>query len=223
MSFTYDTLKAAVTAVAEDSGAEFDAYFDTALVLAQERMVRDLDNYGLVLHAITSVSAGDYFVTRPVNVCGAQGRTIKSLALIDRSSGEHTPLLLVTDEFISDYWPVRASLGTPTYYAQWDNDAVIIAPTPSARFDYEMSFVARPTVISAAMQNNWFTDFAGDALFFSTMIEMSRFARNAEMMASWKASYDEAIGALRNEARMSRRDDQRMPASPTSENTVTGS
>jgi hypothetical protein len=215
MSFTYDSLKAAVTAVAEDSGTEFDSYFDTALLITQEKMVKDLDNFGLVIHAATCVSAGDYFITKP-----SGARAIKSLHYINASS-EHVPLLLVTDEFIKDYWPVRTSTGTPKYYAPWDNNTVVIAPTPVSLLDYEMSYVVLPTAISSSMQTNWFTDFAGDALFYGVMVEMCFFARNKEMLSLWKSRYDEAIGALRNESRRHRRDDERQPASPTGENNLT--
>lgn len=215
MSFTYTTLKSSVLTLAEDFSTEADSFFDTALMLAQKRMVRELDSYGFVLHARSSVSAGDPFVTKPPS-----SKVIKSLVIF-AGNGTQTPLDLVTDEYIQEYWPIRTSMGTPVYYAQWDSSVIILAPTPSSAQDIEMSFVVQPTLVSSSHPTNWFTEEADDALLYATMVEMARFAKNKPAKDEYEGGYQGAMSALRNEARRSRRDDQRAPGSTVGENNLT--
>jgi hypothetical protein len=219
MSFTYSSMKAAAAAVAEDTGADFAAYFDTALQLAQSRMTRDLDALGYQAIAVTSVSGGDMFISKPD--VPSQARIVKSLVYSWTSEVSMSPLLKKTTEFIRDYWPTRTALGTPLFYADWDATTIIIAPTPSANIDVEMEVVAQPSVLASGTQEtNWFTDFVGDMLFFATMKEMARFNKNVEAKQDWESSYVEARAAYLAEADRTRRDDQQDSEQPSTENNL---
>lgn len=221
MSFTYSSMKVATKAVAEDDGEEFDTYYETALMLAQSRITRNLDALGFQVIAATSVSGGDMFITKPT--IPNQARIVKSLVFSWTDEVSTTYLEKKTTEFIRDYWPTRTALGTPKFYADWDASTVIIAPTPSVNIDVEMEVVAQPSVLASATQEtNWFTDFVGDMLFYATMKEMARFNKNIEAKQDWEADYQESLASYLNEARRHRRDDAATPDSANTENNIGG-
>ena len=207
MSFTYQSLKTAAQAVTEDTGEEFVDYFDTALALAQSRLTRNLDALGFQTIAVTSVSGGDMFVSKPD--VPSRARIVKSLYVTWTFETSVWQLEKRTTEFIRDYWRDRVSAhATPLFYADWDADTFIISPTPSANVDVEMEFVAQPSVLASSTQEeNWFTDYVGDALFYALMVEMARFNKNIEARADWEASYQEALASYRAEVMRTRRDD----------------
>lgn len=207
MSFTYNSLTSACVAAAEDNGTEFTDYLPTAIMLAQSRMFRDLDSYGLVTYASTQMSVGQPFVNKPSGTF-----IIKSFSY-QTSDGSWIDLLMRTDEFIRDYWPIRSSVGNPKYYANWGYNQVIVAPTPVSAYPNEWSLVTMPSAISSVQQTNWFTDFASEALFYASMVEMMNFAKNPTMKGVWEDRYQDAKALLRNEARRTRRDDQTPNAS----------
>ena len=110
-------------------------------------------------------------------------------------------------DFIADYWPVRTSTGTPKYYGLWDDNTIIVAPTPVSAFNIELAFVAEPTAITAANPTNYYTAETPNALFYACMVEAELFNKNYEVVKLWTELYTKEIELLRNRARRARRDD----------------
>ena len=191
----------------ENDSSEFLTYIPKIVNRAEERLTRDLDDYGLVTYTSVAVSSGVNQVTLPTGA-----RVIKNFNVV--SSGTRINLLQRTDEYIRDYWPVSASTGVPEYYARRNNTSILLAPTPVSTIDGEFAFVSRPTTLASATPNNYFSDFCYDALFNASMIEAMVFMKNFDLVTLFEGRYNEAVQSLRNQARRTRRDDMEAPASP---------
>lgn len=189
----------------ENEGAEFLAYVPNMVNRAEERLTKDLDDYGLVTY--TSVAVGARIVTLPVGT-----RIVKNINIT--SNGSKINLLQRTDEFINDYWPVIASTSEPKYYAPRDNTTVLIAPTPSSSFDGEVVHVSKPVALTSATPTNYFSDFAYDLLFFASLIEAMLFQKDFPAAQMYEQKYAQVLELQRNQARRTRRDDMQTPASP---------
>ena len=107
----------------ENDSSDFLTYIPKIVNRAEERLTRDLDDYGLVSYTSVAVSSGVNLITLPSGT-----RVVKNFNVV--SNGTRINLLQRTDEYIRDYWPVSASTGTPEYYARRNNTTVIVAPTP---------------------------------------------------------------------------------------------
>lgn len=214
MSFDYQSLRTQAIAVAEDDSVEFADYLDTGLMLAETRLFRDLDTFGLVSYTTLSCSSGNMLMTIPSGT-----RITKSLTYLD-AAGTATNLLLRTDEFIKDFWPIRTSVGLPKYYAKWGYNQIALAPTPVSDAGIEFAIIVAPSALTSATPSNWFTEYAGDAIFYALNCEMMVFAKNPTAFAIWDARYKMAIETLQNEARRTRRDDMQEPASPGQEDLI---
>jgi hypothetical protein len=212
---TFSSLLTAAVAFGEDDSTEYAAYFPIAVSLAEERLARDLGGWGMVVQAYTTVSAGDPFIVKP-----SAHRATKHLSFTT-DDGEQFSLDMKTDDYIRDYWPIRSSVGTPKFYANWNSRLLIIAPTPVSAVRLESSYVVKPSaLVSTSQESNWFTEFAAEALYFAVMVEMMRFARNKEYKDDFEASYQMSLAGLRNEDRRNRRDDRQAPDSAGTENNV---
>jgi len=199
----------------ENDGSEFISAIPKMVNRVEERLVKTLDDYGLVTTTTVTLSAGKNTLTLPAGT-----RYVKNLRIED--SGTKINLLQRTDEFIYDYWPVSASTGTPKYYAKKTNTDVIVAPTASATYSGELVYVARPTTLTSVNQTNYFSDFCYDALFYGCMVEAGDFMKNYSVSNYYEQRYQNAVEALRNQARRTRRDDMEAPASAFGENTIGG-
>jgi len=194
-------------AATENDGSEFLSYIPKMVNRAEERLTRDLDDYGLVTYTSVAVSSGNNNITLPSGT-----RIVKNFNIV--SDGTRINLVQRTDEYIRDYWPVSASTGTPEYYARRNNTTVLIAPTPSSTVNGEVVHVSRPVTLASATPTNYFSDYCYDALFNASMVEAMVFMKNFELVALFEQRYMQAVQTLQNQARRTRRDDMETPASP---------
>lgn len=213
MPVDYTYLVNQTIAACENDGAEFLAYVPNMVNLAEERMTRDLDDYGLVTEVSVAIPASTAYVTLPTGT-----RIIKNLSYF--SSGSRINLLLRTDEYLNEYWPVSASTGSPKYYGKTDNTTIRLAPTPVSAFDAKAVIVKKPDTLTSVSSTNYFTDFCYDALFNATMVEAMIFQKNFTAVPVFEQKYMQAIETLRNQARRSRRDDMEAPNSPVGGDTT---
>ena len=191
----------------ENTGSEFLAYIPNMVNYAEERLVKDLDDYGLVSYTSVAVSSSNNKVTLPSGT-----RVIKNFNL--QSNGTKINLLLRTDEFINDYWPVSASTSEPKYYARRNNTTVLIAPTPASTHNAEVVYVSRPVTLSSVAPTNYFSDFCYNALFNASMVEAMIYQKDYQASQIFQQRYNESIQILQNQSRRNRRDDMQTPASP---------
>jgi hypothetical protein len=191
----------------ENDGSEFISYIPKMVNRVEDRLTKTLDDYGLVTATSVALSAGKNTYTLPTGTL-----IIKNLHLKD--AGSKIGLLQRTDEFINDYWPVSASTGTPKYYARKTNSQIVFAPTASATYGGELVYVVKPSALTSANQNNYFSDYCYDALFYGCMIEAANFMKNYSITQVYEQQYQNSVNQLRNQARRTRRDDMEAPASP---------
>ena len=198
----------------ENGGSEFLASIPKMVNKAELRLTKDLDDYGLVSYTSVAVSSGKNIVSLPQGT-----RILKNFNIV--SNGTKINLLQRTDEFINDYWPVSASTGTPEYYARRDNTTIIVAPTPVSTISGQVVHISRPVTLASVTPNNYFSDFCYDALYNASMVEALLYMKNYEPMSIYETRYKEALAALLNQSRRTRRDDMQAPASPAGgDNTI---
>ena len=207
-AITYNTLVTQIKNTMEDDGTEFETAIPDFIRRAELKLTDSLDNEGLTQYATSQFTASDAFLTLPSGTL-----IIKNVNYIN-SSGSRVSLLLRMKEYVEDYWPVRASVGVPKYYAKFRNDKILIAPTPTSANDVELEYVIMPSAISAGNQSNNYTNFCENALFYGSMIEACHFNKNSSAAQVWEAQYQNEIILLAIRARRNRRDDMETVASP---------
>lgn len=209
MSTTYDALVSNVQAEAEWTGdSEFTDSIPLFIGNAENRLSKEIDDYGIVATSTITLTASTYLITQPTRML------LPKHVIYNDGSGTRTILQLRTDEWCFDYWNPIASVGTPKYYAHFDSTQLMIVPTPASANTVEVLYVERPTTLSASNQSNYFATHLDDALLYATMAEASLFMKNPAMLQMWEAQYQRAIDSIRNAARRNRKDDNREPASP---------
>ncbi len=213
MSYTYDSLTNDVIANMEEDSAEFVSALPSMVVRAQDYLQRRLDPLNIIRYATVSASIGGRTLMLPEDLL-----VLKSLQFA--TSAKVVNLIEHTNEFLTVYWPVYTSVGTPKYYAPKDNLEIFLAPTPNAVGPATVEYIPLVTVLSSAAPSNWFAQYAGSAFFAAAMMYANLWTKNKGASAEWKAVADEAIMTINNEARRGRRSDSSDRSQGSPENNI---
>ena len=213
-TMTFSSLTQDIKDWMENDGSEFSNETANFISLAEQRISRDVDPYAFHEAANSSFNVGDRFVSKPTDA-----KIIFHFLLIN-SSGERVFLEERTDEFIYDYWKNSSSTGTPKYWANYTDTAILVAPTPSAALNIEMTYSRRLAELSSTNTTNWLTENAQDLLLYACLMEASTFTKNREDYAIYTQRYQVAVESVNNQARRRRRDDFTSPSNVMGENYI---
>ena len=89
----------------------------------------------------SSLTASDKFLTVPSDY-------LASFSLQITTSGSEDILLQKDVNFLQEAFPTSASTGVPRFYAVFDVNNFILAPTPNAAFSAELHYYYRPTSLT---------------------------------------------------------------------------
>ena len=206
----YNSLVSALQNATEDDGTEVLDYIPTAIQLAEERMTKEIDTFGLLINVNVSGSSMNRLITKPTDYRFAYNVIYRTSA-----NSEEVPLRKRTQEFCRDYWPfANVSGATPKYYADYSPTQFLIAPTPDADCIFTLSYGAKPASLSSNVSTNYFIDWFPDALFYCSMIELCRFQRNLESSGAYEQAYVNTMQGANNQGRRERRDSNIDPKNP---------
>jgi hypothetical protein len=122
-----------------------------------------------------------------------------SLAVIHPVTQAQTYLLNKDVEFIREAYPPPDVLGTPQYYAIFDNTTFILGPTPDAGYNMELHYFGYPTsIVNAVSGTSWLGDNFDQVLLYGALIEAYTFMKGeADVIGQYSKRYDESILLLK--------------------------
>ena len=163
--------------------------------LAERRISRELKIQGFINVVTGTLSVGLSVYDKPdrwrdtisINIgVGAGNNTRK--AVFARSY-----------EYARTYWPDSTETGEPEFYADYDYNHWLFAPTPDEAYPFEIVYYALPQLLDDANQTNWVTEYAPQLLLYGTLLEATPFLKNDERIPVWQTMYDRAAAMLNGE------------------------
>ena len=198
---TYAILKADLIDLTENNSSDFATESDQFIDTVELRLSRELRNCPeLYKHQTASLTIGDAYITKPSDLI-----TMISFSLLS-STSKRTAIEYRDVSFINEYWPTRSSTGTPKFYADWNDDVFVVAPTPSAALTIEMNYRKRFTALSSSNTTSWLTANAYDLLLYGCLIEAAIYDKNPQMMQLYEKRYQEALISVNAELENRRAD-----------------
>ena len=192
--FTYGTLKTAIQDYLDNSETTFTNNLDNFIQTAEERILKAVQLPVFRKNVTGSVTASDTYLAAPDDFLSPF-----SLALIDGSSN-YSYLLLKHVSWIREYTPAVATTGEPLYYAIFDNDSFILAPTPNSNYSVELHYYYRPnslTTVSSSSQT-WLSENAPNAMLYGSLVEGAVFMKSdPQTIALYDSKFQEALGMLK--------------------------
>ena len=195
MSFTLTTLKQSVQDWTENDETTFVNELDFFIKNAEERIFKTVDLDYFRKNVEGTATTGNKFLQKPSDY-------IATFSLSVISSGSNIFLLQKDVNFIQEYQPDPTVTGTPKYYAQFDVNNFILAPTPNADFAVELHYYYRPTSLTTDPNGTtWISTNAPDALLYGTLVEAYTFMKGEkDILDLYNGRFLESLARLKNYA-----------------------
>mgnify|MGYP000371401137 CR=1 FL=1 len=141
MSYTFTTLRNAVEEYTQNDETTFVSNVALFVRMAEERVLKSVQLTVFQKNASGSMTSDNQFLAVPSDF-------ISPLSLSITNSSNFDFLLFKDTEFVQTYNPNPATTGVPKYYAQFDINNFVLAPTPNTGFTTTLSYFYRPTSIT---------------------------------------------------------------------------
>lgn len=180
---TYGGLVALLGDYVEDASDEFVGALPGIVGRAEERILRDLD-----LLAFNATTSGT--TSSGVGTFNKSFANTHIHAIFFTSSKTHPERR--TREYVVNH----GGSGVPRYFYE-DSTKVLWAPTPDDAYAYDITYVVRPTPLSASNQTNWLTTNVSDLLLWAALVESEHFLLAPERVAEFEGKYQQFLGPAR--------------------------
>jgi len=196
--FTYSGLKTAIQDYVDSSETTFVNNLNIIIEQAEERILKGvwLDNFKK--NVTGTATSGTPYLGMPTDFLAPF-----SLAVIDSNTYHYLNLKQVS--FMRSYKPTTtgAVTGRPKYYAEFDSDSFIIAPTPDSNYTFELHYFYRPASLTAAGDSGqtWLSENAPIALLYASLTEASIFLKmDPAETGLYNQRFEDALARLKNTA-----------------------
>lgn len=192
-SMTYDSLLVDVRRYLErgftvESDAIVYEQLPRLVTLGERRIARELKIEGFIRAVQTPLQIGVAVYLKPDRWRDTVSMTLNGVPIFARSY-----------EYCRNYWPNEAQTSTPQFYADYDYQHWLLAPTPNAASTLEVLYYEQPALLGEDFQTNWLTEYAPDLLLYATLLEATPFLKSDERVQVWQALYDRAAQAISGE------------------------
>ena len=186
----YGQLKTAIRQYSEvDSNVLSDSILDTIVQQVEDKLFREIQIDAYRQYATTNMTTGNRYISVPSGL-----RVIRYVQITD-GDGNQSYLEQKDSSFMAEYDPTPgSSYGTPKYYANWDEDTWVVAPTPSADFSVLMAYYKQPDTITSADSNtSYISNNASDLLLYGSLVETYGYLKGpADMVQFYEQKYQTA-------------------------------
>ena len=194
MSWTYATLKTAIQDYMESTESSLVSNLDNFIETTEERILKNVQLDDFRKNVVGDMTTSSPYLGSPTDFLAPF-----SLAVID-GSGNYSYLLLKQVSFIRDFSPNPTTTGLPKYYAEFDEDTFIIAPSPDSDYSTELHYYYRPNSLTSAGDSGttWLSENAPNAMLYGSLVEASTYLKSYESIPVYESKFQEALLGLKN-------------------------
>ena len=171
------------------------------------KILREVDSDNNRRYATANLITSDRFINRPAGLL-----IVRSAQIVD-SNGSSEPdnreFLEYRDvSFMSEYNPTGAT-GVPKYYSLWDQDKIVVAPTPDATYEIQLNYILKDPGLSATNTTTYLSTNFPNGLLYACLAEAYGFLKGpVDMLQLYDNKYIEAVKGFSIEQMGRRRRDE---------------
>ena len=168
---------------------------------AEFRIFREVDADYARVYATSNFTSGNRYILLPTDT-----HIVRSVQVINGST--RTFLDKRDTSFISEY-NNDGTTGEPKYYANWDDDNIVVAPTPDSNYEIQLNYIPSPPALSSSNTQTDLSKQAPDVLLYACLVEAYGYLKGpADMYNLYQNRYNEAIQSYALEQMGRRRRDE---------------
>lgn len=189
----YGELKQAIQDYTENAETTFVNNIPLFIRIAEERILKNVQLQFFRKNATASATLANQYLPCPTDF-------LAPYSLSYTSAGDKVFLQMKDVNFIQEAYPDATDTGVPEYFAQFDVDNFILAPTPDAAYTMELHYFYRPTSLTAGADDGttWLSTNAELTLLYGALVEAYIFMKgDPDVMALYNSRFDDGILALK--------------------------
>lgn len=195
----YTELYDAILAETENTDDTFVANIPVMVKNAEKRIYQAVKIPALRKNVTSALQVNTPYLTLPTDYLAPW----EFAAIV---SGSYTYLLIKDVSFLREMFPNPSTTGTPRFYAQFDENTLLVAPTPSTAATVELHYFYYPESIVTAT-TTWVGDNFENVLLYGALVEAAVFMKSEEdILKAYSEQYtvnlkllkEYSVGALRS-------------------------
>ena len=143
MSYTYTQLKNAIQDYTDNNETSFISNLDRFVESAEERIFTSVDLELFRKNVSGAMTSGNQFLAVPSDYLATFSMSIEV-------SSSKQFLQQKDVNYLQEYTPNSATTGVPLYYAKYDFQNFILAPTPNDNYVTELHYYYRPASLTSS-------------------------------------------------------------------------
>jgi len=209
MAYTLTDLQTDIRGYTEVGSNVFtDSVVNRLIQNAENKIYREVDSDQDRHYATSNLIVGNRYVTIPANL-----RLIRYVQLTN-SDGEQFYLEQRDTSFMAEYYadPGTSSVDIPKYYANWDEEFWVIAPTPDRTYSITLAYNKEPVSLTDASVSGTGTFLSNkyqDLLLYASLVNAYGYLKGpADMLQYYSQAYEKALLSYAIEQQGRRRRDE---------------
>ena len=183
---------------------------------AEFKILREIDSDNNRQYAQADIVAGQRYVNTPL--INDETLIIRSCQITNSTGGANNSsrqfLEYRDTSFISEYNPTGVQ-GVPKYYSYWDENTIVIAPTPDQNYNMQINYILKPAGLSASNTQTYLSKEFPNGLLYACLVEAYGFLKGpADMIQFYEGKYKQALEGFTVEQMGRRRRDEYQSGSP---------
>jgi len=199
-----------------DSNVFTSTIIDGFIQDAEFRILREIDSDNNRQYAQADIVAGNRYINTPL--INDETLVIRSAQITNSTGGadnSNRSFLEYRDtSFISEY-NAEGALGLPKYYSYWDENTIVVAPTPDQNYNMQINYILKPTQLSSSNTTTYLSKEFPNGLLYACLVEAYGFLKGPmDMIQFYEKKYSEAAQGFSIEQMGRRRRDEYQDGSP---------
>ena len=201
---------------------EVDATVFTSTIIngfisdAEFRILRDVDSDNNRSYAQADIVAGQRYVNTPL--INDETLIIRSAQITNSTGGADNSSRSFVEyrdtNFISEYNSTGV-LGLPKYYGYWDENTIVLAPTPDQNYNMQINYILKPAQLSSTNTQTYLSKEFPNGLLYACLVEAYGFLKGpADMIQFYEGKYTQALQGFVIEQMGRRRRDEYQDGAP---------
>ena len=188
------------------------AVLNTLIKNAENRIYREIDTDQNVFYATSNAIIGNRYVTIPADL-----RAIRYVQFKDQA-GNQFYLEQRDTSFMAEYYstPGTQAVDIPKYYANWDEEFWVVAPTPDKTYEITLAYNKQPETITdttsspaPATVGTYLSNKYQDLLLYACLVNTYGYLKGPQdMLQYYQGAYEKALMSYAIEQQGRRRRDE---------------
>jgi hypothetical protein len=194
MSFTYAQLKQAITDYTENDETSFVNNLPLFIRQAEERILKNVQLSLFRKNVQATATISNPYLAVPSDYLAAFSLSMRG------DDGDRFFLEFKDPSFLQSYTPDSTTIGAPRYYAVFDLDNFLLAPTPDAAYTAELHYFYRPASLTAGAEGGttWLSENAEMAMLYGALIEAYIYMKGEQdVLSAYNSRFQEALVGIK--------------------------